>query len=73
MGFDEYKVVHVGEGGCGTILLGASGLPIQKLEQILNDAATEGWQVAFQVVESKRFLWFWTREAIILTLGRKRV
>ena len=73
MEFDEYKVVHVVEGGCGTILLGSSGLPIQKLEQILNDAATEGWQVAFQVVESKRFLWFWTREAIILTLGRKRV
>ena len=73
MEFDEYKVVHVVEGGCGTILLGSSGLPIKKLEQILNDAATEGWQVAFQVVESKRFLWFWTREAIILTLGRKRV
>ena len=73
MEFDEYKVVHVVEGGCGTILLGSSGLPIQKLEQILNDAATEGWQIAFQVVESKRFLWFWTREAIILTLGRKRV
>ena len=25
----EYKVVHIVEGGCGTIFLGASGIPIQ--------------------------------------------
>ncbi|HAT50578.1 MAG: DUF4177 domain-containing protein [Nitrospirae bacterium] len=68
--FREYKVVHIVEGGCGTIFLGASGLPLQKLEVELNSFAAEGWQVVFQVIEKKRFLLFWNREAIIVTLGR---
>lgn len=72
MQFDEYKVVHVVEGGCGTLLLGSSGIPIKKLQQVLNDEAADGWQVAFQIVEAKRFLLLWTREAVIVTLGRKR-
>lgn len=72
MQFDEYKVIHVAEGGCGTILLGSSGIPTKKLEKVLNDEAAEGWQVAFQIVENKRFLFLWTREAVIVTLGRKR-
>lgn len=37
--FSEYKVVHVVEGGCGTILLGSSGLPLQKMEAELNRLA----------------------------------
>ncbi len=69
-GFKEYKVISVVEGGCGTILLGASGLPQQKLEAALNAEAADGWQVVFQVVEQKRFLLFWKREALIVTLGR---
>ncbi|NVD07680.1 DUF4177 domain-containing protein, partial [Vibrio sp. JPW-9-11-11] len=52
--FTEYKVVHIVEGGCGTILLGASGLPVQKMEAELNKYAQDGWQVVFQVVEQKR-------------------
>jgi len=69
-GFKEYKVMHVVEGGCGTILLGASGIPLKKLESQLNQEAADGWQVVFQVIESKRFWLFWTREAVIVTLGR---
>ncbi|MBF0133737.1 MAG: DUF4177 domain-containing protein [Magnetococcales bacterium] len=68
--FKEYKIVHIVEGGCGTVFLGASGLPLQKLEIELNSLAAEGWQVVFQVIEKKRFLLFWNREAIIVTLGR---
>lgn len=68
--FKEYKIVHIVEGGCGTIFLGSSGLPLQKLEIELNSLAAEGWQVVFQVIEKKRFLLFWNREAIIVTLGR---
>jgi hypothetical protein len=68
--FKQYKVLYTVEGGCGTILLGASGIPIKKLEADLNKHAAEGWQVVFQVLENKRFLLFWTREAIITTLGR---
>ncbi|MGV3001623.1 DUF4177 domain-containing protein [Vibrio sp.] len=68
--FTEYKVVNIVEGGCGTILLGASGLPVQKMEAELNKYAQDGWKVVFQVVEQKRFMLFWKREAVIITLGR---
>ena len=68
--YKEYKVIHIVEGGCGTILLGASGLPLKKLENEINAEAAQGWQVVFQLIERKRFLLFWNREAVILTLGR---
>jgi len=69
-GYKEYKVVHIVEGGCGTILLGSSGLPLKKIEAELNRLGAQGWQVVFQVIEQKRFWLFWTREAMIVTLGR---
>lgn len=68
--YSEYKVVHIVEGGCGTIFLGSSGLPMKKIEAELNAYAAEGWQVVFQVLEMKRFWLFWQREAMIVTLGR---
>lgn len=68
--FKEYKVVYIVEGACGTLLLGASGLPIKKIEAELNMLAAQGWQVVFQVLEQKRFWLFWQREAMIVTLGR---
>lgn len=71
MAYKEYKVVTVLEGGLGTIFLGASGIPVQKMETMLNKEAADGWQMAFQVVEQKRFLLFWKREAVIITLGRE--
>jgi hypothetical protein len=70
--YDEYKVIYVTEGGCGTILLGSSGMPLKRLEATLNQEATDGWQLVFQVIEQKRFWLFWSREAVILTLGRSR-
>ena len=60
--FTEYKMVHISEGGCGTLLLGSSGLPLKKIEAELNRYAAEGWQVVFQVLEMKRFWLFWQRE-----------
>ena len=68
--YKEYKIIHVVEGGCGTLLLGSSGLPLKKLEATLNGEAASGWQVVFQVLENKRFWLFWTRETVIVTLGR---
>jgi predicted Zn finger-like uncharacterized protein len=70
MRFKEYKVLEVMEGGCGTVLVGSSKIPVKKMEEALNAAAIEGWQVVFQVIEAKRFLLFWKRESIIITLGR---
>ena len=68
--FTEYKVVHIAEGGCGTLLFGASGVPLKKVEAELNALAADGWQVVFQVLEQKRFWLFWERESVIVTLGR---
>ena len=70
MAYKEYKVLHVVEGGLGTIFLGASGIPVKKMETRLNEEAAGGWEMAFQVIEQKRFLLFWKREAVIITLGR---
>lgn len=66
----EYKVIHVVEGGCGTVLLGSSGIPVKKLEAVLNQEAASGWELVFQIIERKRFMLFWNREAVIVTLGR---
>lgn len=68
--YSEYKIVMVAEGGCGTIFLGASGIPVKKLEATLNEEAAQGWQLVFQVIEQKRFWLFWTRETVVITLGR---
>ena len=70
MAYREYKVLHITEGGCGTLLLGSSGIPIKKLEAELNKEAADGWQLVFQTIENKRFLLFWSREAVLVTLGR---
>lgn len=70
MAFREYKVVQVSEGALGTLFLGASGMPLKKLETTLNKEAAAGWQLVFQVIERRRFWLFWTRESVIITLGR---
>ena len=58
------------EGGIGTLLFGASGLPIKKLEKVLNEEAKDGWEVIFQVIEQRRMALFWKREVVILTLAK---
>ena len=68
--YKEYKIVTIVEGGIGTIFLGASGFPIRKMEAELNKLAADGWQIVFQVVERRRYMVFWSREAVHVTLGR---
>lgn len=68
--FREYKVIRVSENGCATILLGASLLPTDVLQQRLNEEARDGWQVVMMVVEHARYLLLWSRESLIVTLGR---
>ena len=60
----------ISEGALGTIFLGASGFPLKKMETVLNEQAAEGWQLVFQVVESRRLWLFWARETVIVTLGK---
>ena len=52
MSYKEYKVLRVNEGACGSLLLGASTIPIQKFESELNKQAAEGWQVIFEIIEN---------------------
>nr|WP_220721478.1 DUF4177 domain-containing protein [Agarivorans litoreus] len=70
MTFKEYKVLAITEGALGTLFLGASGMPLQKVEATLNKEAANGWQLVFQVIENRRFWLFWSRETVIVTLGR---
>jgi len=68
--YTQYKVLHIVEGALGAIFLGASSIPVKKMEIELNKELENGWEVVFQVVEKKRLFLFWQREAIILTLGK---
>lgn len=70
MTYKEYKVITAMEGAIGTLFFGASGLPIKKMEAEMNKHAADGWQVVFQFVEQKRMWLFWTRETVVITLGR---
>ena len=70
MSYSQYKVIEVSEGGCSTLIFGGAKLPLGKIEDTLNQLASEGWNVVFQVVEQKRFLLLWTRESIIITFGK---
>ena len=47
-----------------------AGLIAEQKSAPLNKQAAEGWQLAFMVLEQKRFWLFWQREAAIVTLGR---
>ncbi len=67
--YKEYRVVYVAEKGPGG-LFRSSGVPVQKMEAALNEAVAEGWQVVFQLVERRRFLLFWSRQAVLITFGR---
>lgn len=67
----EYKVLVVKEGAVGTLFLGASKLPIKKIEETLNMYGREGWGLDFMVIEQHRMFLFWQREAAIITLSRE--
>jgi len=68
--YTQYKVVEIHEGVLGTLFLGSSKLPIKEIEDEINKYAADGWNVVFQVIESKRVFLFWQRESMILTLGK---
>ncbi len=45
---------------------------MQRLEEDLNRGAEGGWEVLFQVVEKRRFLFLRSRDAIIVYFARER-
>ena len=68
--YTEYDVAMVKEGLLGTLLTGSSGFPLSRLRDELNARATDGWDVVFQIIEQRRLMLFWKREAVIVTFGR---
>ena len=68
----EYKVEVVKEGALGTIFFGSSKMPLKKMEEVMNKYGEDGWDVEFQLVEKRRLLFFWSREAAIITFSRKK-
>ena len=67
----EYKIITIEEGALGTIFLGASKIPIERMEETLNQYGQEGWGVEFQLIEQKRLFLFWKRESVVITLSRE--
>ena len=68
----EYKVEAVKEGALGTIFLGSSKMPLKKMEEIMNKYGEDGWDVEFQLIEKRRLLLLWSREAAIITFSRNK-
>ncbi len=66
----EYKVVSFEESGLIKLLFGVSNFSTKKMEKLLNKMSTDGWEMKFQIMEHRRFLWFMRREAIVITFAR---
>ena len=58
------------EGALGTLLVGSSKIPQAKLEAVLNQYGTLGWDLEFMIIEKRRLLLLWIREAVIITLSK---
>ena len=66
----EYKLEVVTESALSTFFLGSAKMPIKKIEEVMNRPGLQGWDVVFQVIEKRRFLLFWNREAMVITFSR---
>ena len=68
----EYMVEIIKEGALWSILFGQGKLQFKKRVRVMNDYGEKGWNVTFQLIERIRFLFFWSREAAIITFTRSK-
>ena len=68
----EYMVEIIKEGALWSILFGQGKLQFKKMVRVMNDYGEKGWNVTFQLIERRRFLFFWSREAAIITFTRSK-
>lgn len=66
----EYKVEVIKENALSSLVLGASKMPIEKMNRVMNQYGREGWDVCFQIIEQHRLFFFWTPEAVVITFSR---
>tara|TARA_B100000401_G_C52774408_1_gene704926 strand:- start:729 stop:947 length:219 start_codon:yes stop_codon:yes gene_type:complete len=66
----EYKLEVVTESALSTFFLGSAKMPIKKIEEVMNRYGRQGWDVVFEVIEKRRMLLFWNREAMVITFSR---
>lgn len=67
----QFKVEVVKEGALGALFFGASKLPINKMEELMNKYGNDGWNMDFMVIEKYRLLLFWKREAAVITFSKE--
>jgi hypothetical protein len=68
----EFKIEVLKENAASVIFLGNGKLPIRRMEDLLNQYGDDGWDLSFQIVEWRRLLLFWRREAAIITFSREK-
>lgn len=68
----EYKVVLYRESLLGSLLLGESKVDTKKFSNFLNTHAEDGWEVVTMEKEKRRALIFFSREAFLVILRRKK-
>lgn len=67
----EYRVKILSESGIGNIVFGESKLPVKRMEMVMNQFGEQGWRVAHQIIEQRRFLFLFKREVVIITFERE--
>ena len=67
----EYDVEVVREGFLTWFFFGESSISAKRLKATLNQKASTGWELEFQVLEKRSFLGIFRREGLVLTFSRK--
>lgn len=68
--YSEYKVIKVPDSFFMAVVLGMSYVPADRIHQAIAEEVKRGWQVVFQLMEDRRFLFIFHRKAVIITFGR---
>lgn len=66
----QYQIEYYCEGAIGTIFLGASSLPIERMQSAMNARSAQGWDVHFVVTEQRRMFLFWKRETAVVIYSK---
>ena len=68
----EYKVAIYRESMLGSLFLGGSKVDPLKFSEFLNRNGEEGWEAITMEREARRMLLFFSREAFLVVMKRKK-